>query len=85
MSSLTNMLPAVIIRKLYKKPVTFWALDVWPDSVYAYGLKKTKILSYFLDKFVNFMYRNIDNIAISSKGFESKLRPYVRRNLTFMY
>jgi len=85
MSSLTGMLPAVLIRKLYKKPVTFWALDLWPDSVYAYGFKKTKALSYFLDKFVKFMYCNIDNIALSSKGFESKLKPYVRSNLTFNY
>jgi glycosyltransferase involved in cell wall biosynthesis len=85
MSSLTGMLPAVLIRKLYKKPVTFWALDIWPDSVYAYGFKKTKFLSYFLDKFVKFMYRNVDNIALSSKGFESKLKPYARSNLTFNY
>jgi len=41
MSSLTGRLPAVLIRKPYKKPLTFWALDIWPDSVYAYGLKKT--------------------------------------------
>lgn len=85
MSALTGMLPAVLIGKLYKKPVTFWTLDIWPDSVYAYGFKKTKALSYFLDKFVRFMYHNVDNIALSSKGFESKLKPFVRSNLTFNY
>ena len=85
MSALTGMLPAVLIGKLYKKPVTFWTLDIWPDSVYAYGFKKTKSLSYFLDKFVKFTYHNVDNIALSSKGFESKLKPYVRSNLTFNY
>jgi len=85
MSALTGMLPAVLIGKLYKKSVTFWALDIWPDSVYAYGFKENKILSYFLEKFVNFMYHNIDNIAISSKGFKSKLEPYVKSNLTFKY
>ena len=37
MSALTGMLPAVLIRKLYKKPTMFWVQDVWPDSVYAYG------------------------------------------------
>jgi glycosyltransferase involved in cell wall biosynthesis len=85
MSALTGMLPAILIGKLYKKPVTFWALDIWPDSVYAYGFKKTKALSYFLDKFVKFMYNNVDNIALSSNGFESKLRPYTRSDLTFNY
>jgi glycosyltransferase involved in cell wall biosynthesis len=85
MSALTGMLPAVLMGKFYKKPVTFWALDIWPDSVYAYGFKKTKALSYFLDKFVKFTYHNIDNIALSSKGFESKLRSYTGSDLTFNY
>jgi glycosyltransferase involved in cell wall biosynthesis len=85
MSALTCMLPAVLIRKLYKKPVTFWTLDIWPDGVYAYGFKKTKVLSYLLDKFVKFMYLNVDNIAVASKGFKLKLKPYVRRDLTFNY
>ena len=85
MSALTGMLPATLMGKLYKKPVTFWALDIWPDSVYAYGFKKTKALSYFLDKFVKFMYCNVANIALSSKGFESKLRPYTKSDLTFNY
>jgi len=41
LGSLTDMVPAVLIRKLYKKPTMFWVQDIWPDSVYAYGFKKT--------------------------------------------
>ena len=44
MSALTGMMPAVVIKKLYKKPLTFWAQDIWPDSVYAYGFKFNKNL-----------------------------------------
>ena len=85
MSALTGMLPAVVVRKLYKTPLMFWAQDLWPDSVYAYGFKKTKILQVTLDVFVRFMYRNISAIAISGKGFESKLKPYVHSDLKFHY
>jgi len=85
MSALTGMLPAVLIRKLYKKPTMFWVQDVWPDSVYAYGFKQTKMLSTVLDIFVRFMYRNIDAIAVSGKGFESKLAPYIEKDLIFHY
>ena len=85
LGSLTDMLPAVVIRKLYKKPTMFWVQDVWPDSVYAYGFKKTKILSTLLDAFVKFMHHNITAVAISSKGFESKLEPYIKRGLKFNY
>lgn len=82
---LTNMLPVVIIRKLYKKRAMFWVQDVWPESVYAYGFKKTKILSIFLNTFVKFMHNNISSIAISSKGFKTKLEPYTKKNLKFLY
>ena len=85
MSALTGMLPAVLIRKLYKKPTMFWVQDVWPDSLYAYGFKQTKMLSAVLNIFVRFMYRNIDTIAVSGKGFESKLAPYIEKDLIFHY
>jgi glycosyltransferase involved in cell wall biosynthesis len=63
----------------------FWAQDLWPDSVYAYGFKKTKILSVFLDMFVRFVYHSATSIAISGKGFESKLKPYINSGLKFNY
>jgi glycosyltransferase involved in cell wall biosynthesis len=85
MAALTSMLPAILIKKIYKKPLTFWAQDIWPASVYAYGFKKTKVLSYCLDKFVKFIYHNIDNIAISGQGFKKELKPYCKDNLKFHY
>lgn len=85
MSALTNMLPTTIIKKLYKTPTMFWVQDVWPDSVYAYGFKKTKLLSFFLKHFVKLIYSNVDVLAISSKGFENKLKPYAKNDVTFVY
>jgi glycosyltransferase involved in cell wall biosynthesis len=82
---LTDMVPAVIIHKLYKKPLMFWVQDLWPDTLYAYGFKKTKILSGLLDSFIKFMYHNVSSIAISCKGFEPKLKPYVKKNLKMAY
>lgn len=85
MSALITMLPAIFIRKLYKKPTTFWVQDVWPDSVYAYGFNKTKILSTALDILVKFMYTNIDSIAVSGKGLKSKLTPYIHKDMPVHY
>tara|TARA_Y100000385_G_C13032880_1_gene611595 strand:- start:52 stop:1251 length:1200 start_codon:yes stop_codon:yes gene_type:complete len=83
--ALTDMVPAVVIKKLYKKPLMFWVQDIWPDSIYAYGFQKTKVLSKLLNLFVKFMFNNVNSIAISGKGFENKLRPYVKKNLDFNY
>jgi len=85
LGSLTDMVPIVIIRKIYNKRTMFWVQDVWPDSVYAYGFKKTKLLSFLLDKFVGFMFRNVDCVAVSGKGFKSKLEPYIEKNLYLNY
>jgi len=83
LGSLTDMFPAVVIRKLYNKPVLLWVQDVWPDSVYAYGFKKTKVLSYVLDKFVSFIYNNVTSIAISGRGFEKKNQTLYTRGYDF--
>jgi len=75
--ALTGMVPAIVLQKFYKKPVTLWIQDIWPDSVYAYGFKKTKLLEFFLNGFVKFVYKNTSNFAISAKGFENKIKPYL--------
>jgi len=85
MGALTSMVPSVIVRKLYKKPLVFWSQDLWPDSVYAYGIKKSKTLSYFLHMFVKYIYRSPNFIAITSKGFESKLSKYISNKTIIGY
>ncbi|MEK7722480.1 MAG: glycosyltransferase family 4 protein, partial [Elusimicrobiota bacterium] len=73
---LTQAIPAVLLRKLYGIPVTIWVQDVWPDMVYAYGFKKTRLLGFFLDALVGFIYRNCDKIAVSCAGFVKSIEPY---------
>ncbi|MGB5920503.1 glycosyltransferase family 4 protein [Arcobacter sp.] len=82
---LTGMVPAVILKQFYKKPVTLWIQDIWPDSVYAYGFKKTKFLEYFLNCFVKYVYKHASNFAISAKGFEQKIIPYLNDKKEIIY
>ena len=84
-AALTGMVPAIILKKVYKKPVTLWIQDVWPESVYAYGFKKTRFLSFMLDGFVRFVYRNTSSFAVSGKGFISKIKAYIHDNQEIEY
>lgn len=84
-AALTGMVPAVVLKKFYNKPVTLWIQDVWPDSVYAYGFKKTKTLSFFLDRFVKFVYNNSSRFAVSGKGFIEKVKRYTKHNQEITY
>ncbi len=74
---LTQAFPAVLIRKLYGTPFTMWVQDVWPDMVYAYGFKKTRLMKAFLDAISGFIYRNTDNISVSCAGFAKSIESYV--------
>ena len=74
---LTLALPAVLARKLYGIPVTIWTQDIWPDMVYAYGFKQTKLLDWFLRQVIGFIYRGCDNILVSCEGFARRIAEYV--------
>lgn len=74
---LTVALPGVWIKKLFGAKLTIWTQDLWPDTVYAYGFKKTKFLKWVLNNLVGHVYRNCDHIFISCKGFEERIREYV--------
>lgn len=74
---LTLAVAAVLAKKIYGIPVTIWTQDLWPDTVYAYGFKKTRVLRLFLDGLVKFIYRNCQTILVSCEGFSEKLNVYV--------
>jgi glycosyltransferase involved in cell wall biosynthesis len=75
--ALTGMVPAILLKKFYGKKVTLWIQDVWPDSVYAYGFKKRKLLELILNGFVKFVYKNSSSFAVSGKGFRGRILPFI--------
>lgn len=74
---LTLALPAVALKKKYGTPLTIWTFDIWPDAVYAYGFPKVFPLTSFLNHIIRKVYRNSDNILVSSRKFADVIGPYV--------
>ncbi len=74
--ALTGMLPAILLNKFHNKKVTLWIQDIWPDSVYAFGFRKSNIFNWALERFVKFIYKYTDNFGVSCPGFEAKVRKY---------
>ena len=74
---LTQAIAGVVAKKIYKSKLIIWTQDLWPDSVFAYGFRKTKLLKYFLNKLVRFVYKNCDEIIVSCEGFIQKLNEFV--------
>lgn len=74
---LTLATAGVLMKKFFGAKVTIWTQDLWPETVYAYGFKKTKFLSFCLDYFVKWIYKNCDSILVSCEGFTERIHRYV--------
>lgn len=72
-SPVTVGLPAIIVKKIQKIPLCFWVLDLWPESILAASNFKNKIVLDILERLVTFIYKNCDNILISSNGFRKSI------------
>ncbi|EGF56061.1 glycosyltransferase family 4 protein [Bacteroides fluxus] len=73
---LTLATAGIFLKKLFNAKVTIWTQDLWPETVYAYGFKKTKLLSFCLDRFVKWIYKNCDSILVSCEGFIERIHHY---------
>lgn len=74
---LTLATAGIFLKKWYKAKVIIWTQDLWPETVYAYGFKKTKLLHACLNRFVRWIYKNSDEILVSCEGFGKRLLRYV--------
>lgn len=73
LSPVTSVIPAIIYKKLHKKPLLLYCLDVWPESLK--GSKVEKGLIYNIIKnFSIFIYRSADKILVTSPCFIDYLR-----------
>jgi len=55
-SPVTVGLPAIFLKKAKNIPVVFWALDLWPETLEAIGVIKSKVLLNLIGKMVSFIY-----------------------------
>jgi glycosyltransferase involved in cell wall biosynthesis len=76
---LTNAFSPVLLKTIFKYKITIWSQDLWPDTIYAYGLKKNKITKFILNNLVRFIYNGCDIILISCKGFNEKIEKLLKK------
>ena len=73
---LTQAIPAVLIKKIFGSKFYIWTLDIWPDTVYAYGFRKKANSRKLLDSFVKIVYKNCETVFVSCRGFTQKIHRY---------
>ena len=68
-SPITVCIPAILLKFLVRKPMIYWVLDLWPETLRAIGLITWKINLFLLSKIINFFYNRADLILGSSHSF----------------
>ena len=80
-SPITTALLGVYLKKKYKKKLTIWVQDLWPDSVKNTGFVKNKFLLYLISLIVKYIYKNSDNIIAQSKAFKKNIIQYTKKKI----
>lgn len=75
-SPVTVCLPAIFFKKLKKVPVVFWVLDLWPETLEAMGVVKSKSILKAIGKLVSFIYNRCDLVLGQSKAFYKGIARY---------
>lgn len=72
-SPVTVMLPALLLGRLRRVPVLFWVQDLWPESLSATGMVRSRWVLGFVERMVRFIYRHSDRILIQSQAFREQV------------
>lgn len=75
-SPVTVGLPALLIGKIKRVPVIFWALDLWPETLVAVGALKSPILVSLTEMLVRFIYERCALVLGQSHSFVENISNY---------
>ena len=80
-----TMASAVFPMKwLWRKPITIWTQDLWPDAVWGFGIKRTRFRECVLNCFVRAIYACCDRIAVSCPKYVDRIEALTGREAEFV-
>ena len=72
------------LRLLWRRPVAIWTQDLWPDAVFAYGFRETRLRRAFLNAFVRSVYACCARIAVSCPSYVRRIRELTGREAAYV-
>ena len=75
-SPVTVGLPAILLGRIKRAPVVFWALDLWPETLAAIGVVRSPMLLGWVGHLVKFIYERCTLVLGQSLGFLPKISKY---------
>jgi glycosyltransferase involved in cell wall biosynthesis len=62
-------IPAIVYKKIHKKKVMLYCLDLWPASLAAGGISENSFVYKLFMKLSKWIYNSVDSIAVTSVMF----------------
>lgn len=72
-SPITVALPAIKLKKKKNIPIIMNVQDLWPENIIAITGINSSVINFFLNKLVNYIYKNIDLILTASPAFNKSI------------
>ena len=79
-AALTMASAAIPLRWIWRKKITIWTQDLWPDAVWGFGFKPSKWKERLLNAFVRFIYARCDRITVSCRRYVKRIKELTGRD-----
>lgn len=73
-SPVTVGIPAVVFKKLRGTPIFFWVQDLWPESLEATGMVRSRLVLRLVERLVRYIYRQCDRLLVQSRTFADPVK-----------
>jgi len=84
-SPITVGVPAAVLRAFKKAPLAFWVLDLWPETLQAIGVIRSRFILQLVGKLVASIYKRCDLILAQSKSFIVPIARYAGKGARIEY
>ena len=75
-SPVTVGIPAVMLGQIKSVPIVFWVLDLWPESLAAVGVVRSRMALDSVGRLVEFIYKRCTLVLGQSRGFVRRIAKY---------
>lgn len=79
-AALTMASAVMPLKFIWRKPITIWTQDLWPDAVWGFGFKPAKWKESMLNAFVRFIYSCCDRITVSCRRYVKRIKEITGRD-----
>ncbi len=85
LSPVTIGIPAAVMRFFKRAPLVLWVQDLWPDSLQATGVVRSRTMLWVVGKLVSLIYNRCDLILAQSKSFITHIQKYAGSRIRVLY